>query len=140
MPFRADKSAAAKLSEIMRAVHSEDTGREMIVRKLVHSLGFRYRLHVSTLPGKPDLAFPSRRKVIFVHGCFWHGDSCTRGKRVPKENREYWVQKIGRNVKRDKNNQKLLKEMGWDYLIVWEHELKDPSYLKERITNFLESK
>ncbi|MBI5870976.1 MAG: DNA mismatch endonuclease Vsr [Actinobacteria bacterium] len=122
----------------MRAVHSEDTGPEMIVRKLVHSLGFRYRLHVSTLPGKPDLVFPSRRKVIFVHGCFWHGDSCKRGKRVPKGNRDYWVKKISRNVERDKKNQKLLNELGWDYLIIWEHELKDLALAENRIVSFLD--
>ena len=139
MPSKADNSAAAKRSEIMRAVHSEDTGPEMIVRKLIHSLGFRYRLHVSTLPGKPDLVFPSRRKVIFVHGCFWHGDSCPRGKRVPKENREYWVNKIKRNVERDRKNQKLLRELDWEYLIIWEHELKDLSLLRLKITNFLEA-
>ena len=121
----------------MRAVHSEDTGPEMIVRRLVHSLGFRYRLHVSNLPGKPDLVFPSRKKVIFVHGCFWHGDTCPRGKRVPKENREYWVKKIGRNVERDKNNQKLLRGLGWDYLIIWEHELKDLAHVEKRIIDFL---
>jgi len=121
----------------MRAVHSEDTGPEMIVRKLVHSLGFRYRLHLSSLPGKPDLVFPSRKKVIFVHGCFWHGDTCKRGKRVPKENREYWVQKITRNVERDKKNQKLLKELSWDYLIIWEHELKDTETIKMNILSFL---
>ncbi|HDZ61566.1 MAG TPA: DNA mismatch endonuclease Vsr [Nitrospirae bacterium] len=137
MPSKADKSAAAKRSEIMRAVRSKDTGPEMIVRKLVHSLGFRYRLHVSTLPGKPDLVFPARKKVIFVHGCFWHGDICPRGKRVPKENREYWVKKIKRNVERDKNNQKLLNELGWDYLIIWEHELKDIEALKQRVIKFL---
>lgn len=137
MPSKADKTAAAKRSEIMRAVHSEDTGPEMIVRKLVHSLGFRYRLHLSSLPGKPDLVFPSRKKVIFVNGCFWHGDTCKRGNRMPKENREYWVQKITRNVERDKMNQKLLKELGWDYMIIWEHELKDINGLTKKVVDYL---
>lgn len=137
MPSKADKLKAAKRSEIMRAVHSEDTGPEMIVRKLVHSLGFRYRLHVSTLPGKPDLVFPSRKKVIFVHGCFWHGDSCPRGERVPKENRDYWIKKINRNVERDKKNQKLLKGLGWDHLIIWEHELKDINGLTKKVVDYL---
>lgn len=137
MPSKADKSAAAKRSEIMRAVRSKDTGPEMTVRKMVHSLGFRYRLHVSDLPGKPDLVFPSRKKVIFVHGCFWHGDTCKRGKRIPKENRDYWVQKIQRNVERDMKNQNLLKELGWDFLVIWEHELKDIEALKQKVINFL---
>lgn len=91
-------------SEIMRRVRSTNTTPELIIRRLVHSLGFRYRLHKKDLPGKPDLVFSGKRKVIFVHGCFWHGHKCKRGNRPPKDNREYWEKKINANMKRDKSH------------------------------------
>ena len=124
-------------SRIMRAVRSKDTKPEIIVRKLSFSLGYRHRLHRKDLPGKPDLVYPSRKKVIFVHGCFWHGHDCKRGARVPKTHKEYWVKKIGGNIARDKKNQMLLKETGWEYLIVWECEIKDSEILGERLKIFL---
>ena len=112
-------------SRIMRAVKSKDTKPEMIVRRLVHGMGYRYRLHRTGLPGKPDLVFGPRRKVIFVHGCFWHGHHCKRGARVPKTNIKYWTAKIGRNRQRDKDSEAALAAMGWRVLIVWECEKKD---------------
>lgn len=124
-------------SEIMRRVRSADTTPELIVRKIAHSLGFRYRLHKKDLPGKPDLVFSRKRKVIFVHGCFWHGHKCTRGNRLPKENREYWTNKINTNRKRDKRNVEELSIEGWSVLIIWECETKDWYALTQRITEFL---
>ena len=87
-------------SRTMRAVKGRDTKPEMAVRRLLHRMGYRYRLHRKELPGRPDIVFGSRRKVIFVHGCFWHGHSCKRGNRLPKTNAEYWQTKIARNVER----------------------------------------
>lgn len=128
-----------KRSEIMRRVHSTDTGPELLVRKLTHSLGFRYRLHRKNLPGKPDLVFPSKKKLIFVHGCFWHGHHCKRGNRVPKKNREYWIKKIQSNVVRDERHIKELVELGWSVLVIWECEIRDHTALKDRIVRFLNS-
>ncbi|WP_223564814.1 very short patch repair endonuclease [Agrobacterium tumefaciens] len=126
-------------SAIMRAVKSKDTTPEMIVRRLAHSLGFRYRLHCRDLPGNPDLVFHSRHKVIFVNGCFWHGHNCARGSRQPKTNSDYWQTKIGRNVERDAINQVTLRAAGWQVLTVWECETKasKTSWLEERLRLFL---
>ena len=92
-------------SATMRAVKGKDTKPELLVRRLVHGMGYRYRLHRKDLPGKPDLTFAGRRRVIFVHGCFWHGHDCARGARVQKNNRDYWLGKIGRNRGRDAEHQ-----------------------------------
>ncbi|WP_155326394.1 very short patch repair endonuclease [Desulfosarcina ovata] len=126
-----------KRSQIMRAVKSRNTKPELFVRHLIHTSGYRYRLHRKDLPGKPDLVFISRRKVIFVHGCFWHGHGCRRGSRVPKTNQNYWVDKINRNIKRDKEIKKRLNEMGWSVLVIWECQLKNLEELIETINNFL---
>lgn len=124
-------------SRTMRAVKSEDTAPELLVRKLAHRLGYRFRLHRKDLPGKPDLVFSSRRKVIFVHGCFWHGHCCHRGARVPKNNQEYWLQKIGRNRERDEIHLQELAALGWQALILWECELKEPDTLSSKLQAFL---
>ncbi len=121
----------------MRAIKSKNTKPELVVRRLAYSLGYRYRLHRKDLPGRPDLAFASRRKVIFVHGCFWHGHGCKRGARAPKANADYWRQKIARNQERDSQHQRELIAMGWDVLIIWECELKDGVSLQARISSFL---
>lgn len=122
-------------SRIMRAVKSRDTKPEMAVRRLLHRMGYRYRLHRPGLPGKPDIVFPGRRKVIFVHGCFWHGHDCARGARVPASNTGYWMAKIGRNVARDQTTLKQLVASGWAVLILWECELG--TALEERLKAFL---
>lgn len=129
----------AERSRVMRAVRSKDTAPEMTVRRLVHSLGYRYRLHRSDLPGKPDLVFPGRHKVIFVHGCFWHGHGCTRGARLPATNVDYWKRKIARNVERDAETLGKLNAEGWLSLTLWECELKaaDRPHLTKRIEEFL---
>lgn len=122
----------------MRAVKSKNTGAEMVVRRLAHSLGYRYRLHRRDLPGVPDLVFPSRRAVIFVHGCFWHQHDCARGARTPKSRTTYWEAKLRRNRERDERHQRQLQGMRWSVLVVWECELRDHSVLEERLRRFLD--
>lgn len=124
-------------SRTMRAVKSTNTRPEVAVRKLVYAMGFRYRLHGKELPGSPDLVFRSRRKAIFVHGCFWHGHDCKRGARLPKTNVEYWSLKIQRNRERDFNSLRALKDEGWKCLVVWECELKDQDALRDKLLLFL---
>lgn len=118
-------------SAVMRAVKSSNTKPEIALRKALFALGYRYRLNVKTLPGKPDLVLAKHRTVIFVHGCFWHGHDCKRGGRVPKTNRAYWTAKIARNQARDAGNEAALKALGWRVITVWECELKhlDPADL-----------
>lgn len=122
----------------MQAVKSEDTSPELGVRRFLHAQGYRYRLHKKDLPGSPDLVFVSQKKVIFVHGCFWHGHGCPRGKRVPKSNTEYWIQKIARNRRRDEAAKRLLEESGWSVLILWECELRDRNHMSEALIKFLQ--
>lgn len=124
-------------ARVMRAVKGKDTKPEMIVRRLAHALGYRFRLHGKDLPGKPDLVFPGRRKVIFVHGCFWHGHECARGSRQPKQNAEYWRNKIARNVERDADNLQALERLGWQTQVIWECEMKDRDALADRLRAFL---
>jgi DNA mismatch endonuclease (patch repair protein) len=123
-------------SRTMRAVKSKDTQPEWLVRRLLHAAGFRYRLHAKDLPGKPDLVFPSRRKVVFVHGCFWHGHDCPRGDRQPKTNTDYWQAKIGRNKARDVEHLAALRARNWQVLTVWECEIKERGLLA-RLAKFL---
>ena len=127
----------AKRSLIMAAIHSEDTGPEMAVRKIVHRLGYRYRLHVRSLPGRPDLVFPSRRKVVFVNGCFWHRHPKCRYATSPKTREEFWRGKFASNVARDRSARRELKRMDWAVLTVWGCELKKPDKLTERLNHFL---
>jgi DNA mismatch endonuclease (patch repair protein) len=110
----------------------------MIVRRAVTALGYRYRLYKAALPGKPDLVFSGRRKVIFVHGCFWHGHDCTRGAREPKTNGDYWRAKVGRNRERDAQSLKALESAGWSVLVVWECETRNIEALTRRLDEFLE--
>lgn len=114
-----------------------DTRPELTVRRLAHVMGYRYRLHRKDLPGKPDLVFSGLHKVIFVHGCFWHGHHCARGARVPVHNRDYWTKKIARNKERDNTAPASLKALGWDTLVVWECETHDEMRLRGRLRRFL---
>lgn len=107
---------------VMRAVRSVDTVPEMTVRRLLHAEGYRFRLHRRELPGSPDIVFPSRRRAIFVHGCFWHGHQCARGARTPKSNQAYWLPKLRRNRERDAGAIVALTTVGWEALVVWECE------------------
>ena len=108
----------------MRAVKSGGTSPEIAVRKALHRAGFRFRLHVSALPGKPDVVLARHRTVIFVHGCFWHGHKCKRGSRQPKKNAGYWREKISRNKARDKKNAAELRKLGWRVITIWECGIK----------------
>lgn len=138
---RADVFDAEKRSAIMRAVKSRDTSPERAVRAAVRALGFgrRYRLNGAGLPGKPDLVFGALGKVIFVHGCFWHGHDCKRGARQPKDNAAYWRAKIERNQKRDRASLKALRADDWSALVVWECETRDAPALSRKLSSFLRS-
>ena len=124
-------------SATMRAVKSKNTKTELKVRSLVHRLGFRFRLHRKGLPGTPDLVFSALRKAIFVHGCFWHGHDCARGRRMPKTNCEYWKSKIDRNRQRDAANLGELRADGWYVLTIWECKISDSVALAEALRRFL---
>lgn len=125
----------------MARIRGKDTKPEMKVRRLVHRLGYRYRLHRRDLPGSPDLVFPGRRKVILVHGCFWHRhpDPACKRARMPKSRLEFWEPKLTANADRDLRNQSALEAMGWKVLILWECELESEHDLATRIVGFLES-
>ena len=135
-----DTLTAQQRSERMSRVRSKDTKPEMRVRRLVHGLGYRYRLHVKGLPGRPDLVFRSRRKVVFVHGCFWHRHEGCPQNRIPKspERRAFWRDKLDGNARRDRLNQAALRETGWRVLVVWECETKNLDRLANRIRAFLD--
>jgi DNA mismatch endonuclease (patch repair protein) len=124
-------------SRIMRAVKARDTAPELVVRRLAHGLGYRFRVCRKDLPGRPDIVFAKLRKVIFVHGCFWHGHKCARGARVPKGNRAYWVKKIATNRKRDHVNLKRLKAAGWKPFVVWECATRTEGKLSGQVRAFL---
>lgn len=132
-----DKLSKERRSANMSRIRSKDTCPEITLRKLIHGLGYRFRLHRRDLPGKPDLAFPSQKKAIFVHGCFWHQHPGCREGRVPGSRLEYWVPKLSRNQQRDKAVQAALKEQGWRSLVVWECELKDTAAALKRVRRFL---
>lgn len=131
-----DQLNQERRSRNMRQIRHKDTKPELIVRRIVTKLGYRYRLHVKSLPGKPDLTFRRIKRVIFVHGCFWHQHSGCREGRVPQSRTEYWFPKLLRNVERDRSHLAALSAAGWQALIIWECELGN-SDLSERIKSFL---
>ena len=133
MVDRVDRNTRGK---IMRAVGTRNTGPEMAVRRMLHSIGYRYRLHRKDLPGTPDIVFPGRKKIIFVHGCFWHCHDCQKG-RAPKSNSDYWSLKRQSNQARDKKNVENLTQLGWDIFVVWQCELKDEPTLLKKLEEFL---
>ena len=120
----------------MQAVKSSDTKPELIVRRCLYRMGYRYRLHRKDLPGKPDIAFIARRKAIFVHGCFWHRHGCRKG-HLPKSRLEYWRPKLEANVIRDQAKIDELKSLGWRSLVVWQCELADKDALATRLQDFV---
>ena len=120
----------------MQAVRRKNTAVEVSVRSTLHRLGFRFRLHYKNLPGTPDIVFPSRNSVIFVHGCFWHGHECPRGK-LPSSNVDFWREKIRRNRERDSRSRTQLRNVGWRVLTVWECEIKEKEVLVDRMCRFL---
>jgi len=122
----------------MRAVGSKNSAPERLVRSMLHRLGYRFRLHRRDLPGTPDIVFPARRRAIFIHGCFWHGHTCPRGK-LPSSNVAFWSRKITGNRVRDKRSEKQLRKDGWKVLTLWVCKIKDSNLLERRLTRFLES-
>lgn len=124
-------------SRLMSLVRSKNTQPELLVRRLIHRMGFRYRLHVRDLPGSPDLVFPTRRKVIFVNGCFWHRHHCANGRRIPKSRVAFWRAKLAGNRDRDRRNRRKLRRSGWAVLVVWECQTKDSRALSENVSLFL---
>jgi DNA mismatch endonuclease (patch repair protein) len=132
-----DVHTPAQRSFNMSRIRNRNTRPEMFVRSMVHRMGYRYRLHRKDLPGKPDLVFPKRRKVIFVHGCFFHMHDCRYGRVTPKTNAEFWQTKRLSNVERDRRNVAALKRDGWKVLEVWECQTKEPELLEKRVRKFL---
>jgi DNA mismatch endonuclease (patch repair protein) len=122
----------------MSRVSGKNTKPELVVRSLLHNMGYRFRLHKNDLPGKPDITLPKHKKVIFVHGCFWHGHAdCPRAKR-PTTNEKFWREKLDKNIERDKAAVNSLRELGWDILVVWTCEVKDMNSLKRKLLSFIE--
>jgi len=128
-------------SYCMSRIRSKDTKPEIIVRKIAHSLGYRFRLHRRDLPGKPDLVFPLRKKVVLVHGCFWHKHDCRFGRVISATNRRYWKEKRANNVERDKRMRRELHRLGWEILVIWECQTRPDrrEWLMERLMSFLSS-
>lgn len=136
--MRPQSSPSCSRSENMRRIRGKNTRPELAVRKLLRAIGFPgYRLHRSSLPGKPDVAYIGRRKAIMIHGCFWHGHDCKVGSRKPLSNRDYWLPKIERNRQRDAQHQAELARLGWSVLTVWECELHDVAALTAKLSAFL---
>lgn len=120
----------------MSRIRGRDTKPEMVVRSMVHAMGYRFRLHRRDLPGVPDLVFPRLRRVIFVHGCYWHMHRCRWGRVVPATNTEFWQTKRSGNAARDRAAQRELKRNGWNVLVVWECELRDREHLAAKLQRF----
>jgi DNA mismatch endonuclease Vsr len=132
-----DTLSPAQRSARMALIRSKDTKPEMLIRRVLHGLGYRYRLHRRDLPGAPDLVFPARRMVLFVHGCFWHGHEGCKIAHQPESRPAFWAEKFDRNKARDLRNEEALRRAGWKVLTVWECETKDLSLLEHRLTTFL---
>jgi DNA mismatch endonuclease, patch repair protein len=115
----------------------KNTSPEISVRRLVYSLGFRYRLHRRDLPGCPDMVFPAKKKVIFINGCYWHRHNCKKGRSMPATRKKFWQQKFKRTIERDKHNYRTLKKLSWKILIIWECQIKKPVKITDKIISFL---
>jgi DNA mismatch endonuclease, patch repair protein len=131
-----DRLTKDRRSWLMSRVKGRDTTPEVAVRSMIHTLGYRFRLHRADLPGKPDIVFGPRKKIVFVHGCFWHGHRCGKG-RLPKSNNAFWRDKIVTNRARDLRHIRALARRGWKVLVIWQCELKDPLAVRRRIVDFL---
>lgn len=132
-----DTRSPEQRRRIMQSVKTKDTGPELTVRRALFAAGYRFRLHRRDLPGSPDIVLPGRRKAIFVHGCFWHGHGCSKGK-APKSRPEYWTPKIAANRQRDRRNIRALRALGWEVYTVWQCDLRDIPSLLHRLGIFLE--
>lgn len=135
--FIMDVLTAEQRKRCMASISGKNTKPELVVRKLIYSLGYRYRLHYSNLPGKPDLIFPGKRKVIFIHGCFWHRHDCKKGKSLPSNNSEFWQKKLADNQARDNKNISDLKKLGWNALVLWECRIGDLKLLTDDLLSYL---
>ncbi len=133
----ADTLTSEQRSANMSAVRGKNTAPELLLRSMLHRMGYRFRLHRRDLPGTPDIVFPARRGVVFVHGCFWHGHTCARGV-VPSSNVDFWQTKIAKNRERDARAQRRLQKEGWKVLIIWECEMKNRDRLAKRLCRFLD--
>lgn len=132
-----DVFSKSKRSRIMSAIGRTDTRPEKTVRRLLHSMGYRFRLHVADLPGTPDIVLPKYRAVVFVHGCFWHGHGgCSRAK-LPQTNRSFWQEKVAKNKARDRNVKSALTRSGWRYFVVWQCDLRNQHQLRVPMQQFL---
>lgn len=134
-----DTLTVQERSARMALVRSKNTKPEILVRQLVHSMGYRYRLHRRGLPGTPDLVFPGRSKIIFIHGCFWHRHAGCALARLPKSRTDFWLLKLTRNAERDARDARALRRLGWGVLTVWECQLRDDTSLTKRIGRFLDA-
>lgn len=134
-----DTLSRAERSEVMARVRSKDTKPEVQVRRLVHSLGYRFRLHCTDLPGHPDIVFRGIRKVIFVNGCFWHRHAGCALARLPKSRLDFWLPKLENNRKRDQRVRRALYRDGWKVMIIWECQVKNTERLEKRIRRFLDA-
>lgn len=133
----ADVFSREQRSQIMSRIHGTNTKPELEVRKQLHSMGFRFRLYCSKLPGKPDIVLPKHRKVIFVHGCFWHGHPGCKRSKPPSSNVDFWQAKIRRTIERDRNNSEVLMGLGWQVLTIWACETKKRELLEKKLRDFL---
>lgn len=134
-----DKITSEQRSQIMRRVKSRNTAPEMIVRSLLHGIGYRFRLHDAGLPGTPDIVLPRHRKIIFVHGCFWHGHQGCPAAARPTTNVEFWAKKLDKNIERDKSQIEKLEKSGWKVLIVWECQTVNRTVLGSILNDFMNS-
>ncbi|PWB79322.1 MAG: very short patch repair endonuclease [Methylocystaceae bacterium] len=126
-------------SEVMSMIRAQDTGPELVVRRAAHALGLRFRLHRRDLAGSPDLVFPRRRKALFVHGCYWHRHEGCRFAYTPKSNVDFWMTKFARNVERDNEAMARLRVAGWDPMVIWECETRQPERVVERLSAIIEA-
>jgi len=131
------KDEAAKLRYKMSRIKGKDTKPEILVRSILHRLGYRFRKNVTHLPGKPDIVLPKYKTIIFVHGCFWHQHKGCAKCKIPKSKVDFWTEKLGKNVERDKKHKRELEEMGWKIIYLWECEIKSENQVKERLKSFL---
>ena len=134
----ADTRSPEQRRHIMQSVKTRDTGPELAVRRLLFGLGYRYRVNAKNLPGRPDIVFPGRMKAIFVHGCFWHGHRCRKG-RAPKSRLDYWKPKLTANKKRDATQLRALKNLGWSVLVIWQCETNECETLRAALCSFLDT-
>ena len=133
-----DNLTKSQRAYCMSRIKSKDTNPEFLVRRIIHRMGLRFRLHRNNLPGRPDIVLSKHRKIIFVHGCFWHKHRCRYGRVRPKTNPKYWEQKRSGNVDRHRKAVKMLRDLGWDVLVIWECQTRKPEKLAARIAAFFE--